>query len=362
MSISAISAALRATTTPTGEQLATTKIVTLHALATFTNEETHECYPSLETLMRHTGLSKNAIRGAFRDLESYGWLTRHHRTARTTVYRLDIDAIIDANRRERAPKAQASKPVAPQAPAPVKAEAVEVEIVPSPIEAVEAPQGHEDTREATITQETPESPAEAPSEPVQGEPVPAPAPKKARKGSRAAEIPGLEADFIDFYMTYPRHVGRGTALRAYEKARRGGASASEILDGARRYAEAAAAAGTEIRYIKHPSTWLSAQCWLDDMDAAAPRELTPTQRKVRRLAQSLQSLQDAQGLPQTIGTQQATRELTSTQQAPVQAPGELTYSPAGQAAPMGAQDAAPADDPWPNVKWTRTKYGIPQIV
>lgn len=325
MSISAISAALRATTTPNGEQLATTRIVTLHALATFTNEETHECYPSIETLMRHTGLSRNAIRAAFKDLESYGWLTRRHRTARTTVYRINIDAITDANRRERKPR---------------------------DYDAVEAPQSRENNREGTITQPVQENPAEAPSEPVQGELLPAPAPKKARKPRKSTvEIPGLEEDFIDFYMAYPRHEKKASARRAYEKARTK-ASAQEILDGARRYAAVCEAAGVEFKHRAHPSTWLNGARW---EDGATPEDTvstgpTSTQAKTLRLARSLQAMQDVQA-----------PALASTQQAPAQEARELIHNPASQVAPMEARHLTPADDPWPSVRWTRTKSGILQI-
>lgn len=259
MSISAISAALRATTTPTGEQLATSRIVTLHALATFTNEETHECYPSIETLMRHTGLSRNAIRAAFKDLEAYGWLTRRHRTARTTVYRINIDAITDANRRERKPK--------------------DYNAVEAPVEPVEA-----------------ETPAPVPA-------VPAPstgdlAPIKTKKKSSTARV---ESDFLDFYAAYPRHVGKEAARRAFVKAVKAGTPAADIVEGARRYAAATAAAGTETRYVAHPATWLNAGRWSDDMQDAAPVELTPWQKKTARMVQSMQAAAVVNNAPALTG-------------------------------------------------------------
>lgn len=264
MSISAISAALRATTTPTGEQLATTRIVTLHALATFTNEETHECYPSLETLMRHTGLSKNAIRAAFKDLESYGWLTRRHRTARSTVYRLNIDAITDANRRERKPRDYGA--------------------VEAPVEPVET-----------------ETPAPVPA-PVQGAITPAQAKKKTKSNTPAR----VESEFEDFYAAYPRHVGKDAARRAFEKAVKAGTAPADIIDGARRYAAATAAAGTETRYIAHPATWLNAGRWSDDMEDAAPVECTPWQKKTTRLVQSMQAAAVVDNAPALTGVAPAT--------------------------------------------------------
>ena len=270
MSISAISAALRATTTPTGEQLTTTRIVTLHALATFTNEETHECYPSIETLMRHTGLSRNAIRAAFKDLEAYGWLTRRHRTARTTVYRINIDAITDANRRERKPK--------------------DYNTVEAPVQPVEAPV-------EPVEAETP-APVPAVPAPVQTDLIPAPVQKTKKKSSTPARV---ESDFLDFYAAYPRHVGKEAARRAFEKAVKAGTPAADIVEGARRYAAATAAAGTETRYVAHPATWLNAGRWSDDMEDAAPIERTPWESKTAVMVQSLQAAAAVNNAPALTG-------------------------------------------------------------
>lgn len=272
MSISAISAALRATTTPNGEQLATTRIVTLHALATFTNEETHECYPSIETLMRHTGLSRNAIRAAFKDLESYGWLTRRHRTARTTVYRINIDAITDANRRERKPR---------------------------DYDAVEAPQSRENNREGTITQPVQENPADAPSEPAQGELIPAAPVKKAKK-SNTTPAAALDEAFNEFYKhAYPRKMEPLKARRAFEKAVKNGADPRDIIEGARRFAAATAARGKT--YIPYPASWLNAGGWMDEAGDIAPVELTPWQAKTARMVQSVQAAAVVNNVPALTG-------------------------------------------------------------
>lgn len=270
MSISAISAALRATTTPNGEQLATSRIVTLHALATFTNEETHECYPSLETLMRHTGLSKSAIRKAFKDLESYGWLTRRHRTARTTVYRINIDAITDANRRERKPK--------------------DYNAVEAPVEPVEAP-----------VEETP-APVPAVPAPVQAELIPAPVKKKTKKGDTT---PALDEEFDEFYKrAYPRKMEPLKARRAFEKAVKNGADPRDIIEGARRFAAATADKGKT--YIPYPASWLNAGGWMNEAGDIAPAEPTPWQKKTARLVQSMQAAAVVNNAPALTGVAPAT--------------------------------------------------------
>lgn len=261
MSISAISAALRATTTPAGEQLATSRIVTLHALATFTNEETHECYPSLETLMRHTGLSRNAIRAAFKDLEAYGWLTRRHRTSRTTVYRINIDAITSANRRERKPK--------------------DYNAVEAPVEPVEA-----------------ETPAPVPA-PVQAELIPAAPVKKTKKRS-ATPTAALGEEFNEFYKhAYPRKMEPLKARRAFEKAVKNGADPREIIEGARRFAAATADKGKT--YIPYPASWLNAGGWMNEAGDIAPVEPTPWQKKTTRLVQSMQAAAVVNNAPALTG-------------------------------------------------------------
>lgn len=267
MSISAISAALRATTTPTGEQLATSRIVTLHALATFTNEETHECYPSLETLMRHTGLSRNAIRAAFKDLEAYGWLTRRHRTARTTVYRINIDAITDANRRERKPR---------------------------DYDAVEAPVTPVETVEETEPPATEPVPA-----PVQAELIPA-APVKKTKKKSSTPAAALDAEFEEFYYhAYPRKMEPLKARRAFEKAVKNGADPREIIEGARRFAAATATKGKT--YIPYPASWLNAGGWMNEAGDIAPVEPTPWQAKTARMVQSMQAAAVVNNAPALTG-------------------------------------------------------------
>lgn len=365
-----------------GTRMKASEMAVMRALALYHNDEKGYAWPSMARICKISGHSLNTVRKSLKTLEDHGLLVRTIRPPETTIYRLNGDAIDSLYTRALAEQAatcsHTPQELTPDQPAPVEAPVapqvhahapVEVEIVSTPVQAVEAPQEPANAPEGTITQKTPEIPAETPSEPVQGELLPAPAPKKTRKprkSSRAAETPGLEEDFIEFYTTYPLKKDRGTARGTYEKVRRRGVPAEEILEGARRYAEAMSAKLAldpgQKRYIKHPSSWLNAESWLNAYEDEAPvQELTPTQRKVRRLAQSLQAMQDAQGLPQGPGMYQAPA-LTSTQQAPVQATRELTYSPAGQAAPMGTQDAAPADSMWSSARWTRTKYGAPQLV
>ena len=71
--------------------------------------------------------------------------------------------------------------------------------------------------------------------------------------------------FERWYAHYPRKVARGAAEKAFPKALKL-ATLEELIAGAQRYAKQVA--GKEVKYICHPSTWLRAQRWLDEAEAA----------------------------------------------------------------------------------------------
>ncbi|MGY4254582.1 hypothetical protein ACVI1L_001650 [Bradyrhizobium sp. USDA 4516] len=84
--------------------------------------------------------------------------------------------------------------------------------------------------------------------------------------------------FDEFYRTYPRHVARGQAEKAYQRiVSSGAATSAELLAGAQRYA--AARTGEPERFTKHPATWLNGKCWLDE---PAARPETPAERIKRQ--------------------------------------------------------------------------------
>ena len=68
-------------------------------------------------------------------------------------------------------------------------------------------------------------------------------------------------DFEAFWIAYPKKVDKGLAKRSYLNALKK-ASASELLEGAKKYATQVA--DTERRFIKNPSTWLNAEAWLNE--------------------------------------------------------------------------------------------------
>jgi hypothetical protein len=84
----------------------------------------------------------------------------------------------------------------------------------------------------------------------------------------------VDHGFNEFWVVYPKKVDKLKAEKLYAtiiKTQR--ATAADLLAGAKRYAVAKAA--TERRFIKHPTTWLNAGAWLDELEPNSP---TPTNR------------------------------------------------------------------------------------
>lgn len=74
---------------------------------------------------------------------------------------------------------------------------------------------------------------------------------------------GDDSEFEEWYKIYPRHVARGSAERAYEKARKR-VSREDLLAAAARFS--AESQNTAVEYIPHPATWLNSKRWLDEQN------------------------------------------------------------------------------------------------
>lgn len=70
------------------------------------------------------------------------------------------------------------------------------------------------------------------------------------------------AGFAEFYRVYPRHEKPREAEKAYKQALKR-ATAEEILEGARRYADDPNLPADKT-YISHPASWLNGDGWLSD--------------------------------------------------------------------------------------------------
>jgi hypothetical protein len=78
-------------------------------------------------------------------------------------------------------------------------------------------------------------------------------------------------EFGEWYDTYPKHEGRGSAARCYATARKK-TDAATLLAAAKDYA--ASRIGQEYRYTKQPSTWLTGEHWRDERAAPAVSSAT----------------------------------------------------------------------------------------
>jgi len=67
--------------------------------------------------------------------------------------------------------------------------------------------------------------------------------------------------FEEFWITYPRKVGKRNAKAAYVRARRRGFMHTDILDGAQRYRDDP---NRENQFTAHPTTWLNRDGWQDE--------------------------------------------------------------------------------------------------
>ncbi len=76
--------------------------------------------------------------------------------------------------------------------------------------------------------------------------------------------------FEEFWLVYPRKVGKGQARKAWRTAIKK-SSASEIMAGALRYAKQP---GREEQFTAHPTSWLNGERWLDQSPTPQPMKLT----------------------------------------------------------------------------------------
>jgi len=82
----------------------------------------------------------------------------------------------------------------------------------------------------------------------------------------SARIPAplsANPEFDLWYGPYPRKVGRGAALRAFEKIRKKGTTLDLLVGGLARSINYWRTQGTTPEYIPHPATWLNQARWLD---------------------------------------------------------------------------------------------------
>lgn len=290
MSINSILAAGYVTHSPAGEPLTTAQMATLKALAFCTGEYSNACYPAVQTLREMTAVSVNTIRAALKDLEAMGFITRTRRAGTSTVYTLQIDAMRAVHRRRRWTETRdTGNPYAGDHNAVTAVDEIPVEEQPVNVKRINFAEAPVEATEPPATVDTPA--------PVQAELIPAAPVKKTKKRGGGA---ALDEAFNEFYKdTYPRKMEPLKARRAFEKAVKNGADPREIIEGARRFA--AAAADKEVTYIPYPASWLNAGGWMSEAGDIAPVERTPWQAKTARMIQPVQAAAVVNNAPALTG-------------------------------------------------------------
>lgn len=74
----------------------------------------------------------------------------------------------------------------------------------------------------------------------------------------------MGTEFLEFWSAYPRKVGKLIAHQIFEAAIRRGYAASDIIVGAKAFAEMCRREHTEMQFVPHPKTWLRAGQWMDE--------------------------------------------------------------------------------------------------
>ena len=91
---------------------------------------------------------------------------------------------------------------------------------------------------------------------------------------------GGSSAFDAFWQSYPRKVGKGAAIRSFER-QHGAAHLDAILAAIQWQAQSEQWRRDGGQYIPHPATWLNQQRWLDEQPARVALESDSTDRLAR---------------------------------------------------------------------------------
>lgn len=113
--------------------------------------------------------------------------------------------------------------------------------------------------------------------------------RKPRKKESRKRFDYSEA-FGAFWDVYPRPIGKAQAFAEWEKAIESGVEARTIIEAAKRYAKSVE--GDELRFVKHPKTWLNAGSWDDVLDGEQAIRIRDEKRRAAALKQYRADLDD----------------------------------------------------------------------
>jgi hypothetical protein len=71
-------------------------------------------------------------------------------------------------------------------------------------------------------------------------------------------------DFDDFWNCYGYKVGKSEAKKAYARALKSGVKHEAIIQGVKAYQKDCQTKGLEVKFFKHPATWLNGKNWEDE--------------------------------------------------------------------------------------------------
>tara|TARA_R110001632_G_scaffold137181_1_gene252853 strand:+ start:511 stop:1365 length:855 start_codon:yes stop_codon:yes gene_type:complete len=108
--------------------------------------------------------------------------------------------------------------------------------------------------------------------------------------SKELDLKRYLPEFEDFWNAYPKRVGKGKAHAAFTKATQH-TNAQTIIQAAAQYAQAPGL--PEKQYIPHPTTWLNAESWEDDLPAAHTAPKTKNTTALQELQQRLEKAAQA---------------------------------------------------------------------
>lgn len=74
----------------------------------------------------------------------------------------------------------------------------------------------------------------------------------------------INTEFENLWSVYPKKQGKSVALKAYEKAKKNGTTAEEVLKGIEAYKDYIHANNIPMQYVKMGSTFFSQRSWQDD--------------------------------------------------------------------------------------------------
>jgi len=115
-------------------------------------------------------------------------------------------------------------------------------------------------------------------------------PKKPKKPRKPAVVSFEYSDqFEEFWQAYPRQIAKRKAYDSFNKALLGGVKFEKLLSAAQAYARSVE--GEEMRYVKHPATWLNQGCWDDVLDGVKQKQNSAAKRKAEQ-AQKAKALLD----------------------------------------------------------------------